>query len=223
MALFQEMTSVLPLTMTVIKISTARREEATARASEIIRKGGIAAFPTETFYGLGVRFDNEKALERLYELKHRPKEKAMPVIIGSREELKIITSSLPPSAERLIERFWPGPLTILLNASDGLSEFITSGTGKAAVRIPGDSFALDLVRSIGFPITATSANISGMPPADNPQDVMKYFPAGLDILIDGGKTPGGEASTIVDVTMEKPMIVRYGKIPEEKIMAALKH
>ena len=177
--------------------------------------------PTESFYGLGVRYDDESALRRLYELKQRPKEKAMPLIIGSMEALTHIAQSIPVTAERLIEKFWPGPLTILMNAVSGLSEFITSGTGKVAVRIPGKSFALELVKCLEFPVTATSANISGMPPAENPGEVVKYFPNSLDILVDGGLTPGGVASTIVDVTTERPVIVRQGKITEEMMLSVL--
>ena len=138
----------------------------------VLQRGGIIAFPTETFYGLGVKFDCHEALKRLYELKRRPREKAMPLIIGGREMLNEIVSldrlsntGLLSAAMILMERFWPGPLTLLFPAKAGLSEYLVAKTGMVAVRIPGESFALHLAEKAGFPITATSANPSGLLPA----------------------------------------------------------
>ncbi|HET6515148.1 MAG TPA: L-threonylcarbamoyladenylate synthase [Thermodesulfovibrionales bacterium] len=183
------------------------------KALAILRRGGIISYPTETFYGLGVKFDLPDSLKKLYELKRRPKKKAMPVIIGDRRSLSdVLLMSLSPAAEALVEQFWPGPLTLLLPAKEGLSDYLTARTGKIAVRIPGESFALHLARRAGFPITATSANVSGMPPADDIETVMKYFGEDIDLLIDGGKTPGGAPSTIVDISEEGFRIVRQGAI-----------
>lgn len=187
------------------------------RAAEIIREGGIVAYATETFYGLGADSGNETALRRLYDLKRRPFEKAMPVIIGTRDLLPLIASSVPPLADILAAACWPGPLTLLLPARDGLSPFISGTGGKVAVRIPGASFALDLARHLGIPITATSANISGSPPADNPDQVEAYFGDELDLLIDTGKSPGGAPSTIVDVMEDNIVIRREGAIPSAAI------
>jgi L-threonylcarbamoyladenylate synthase len=204
-----------------MKVIPYKDSGAVAEATDAIRKGAIAAFPTETFYGLGARYDNLIALKRLYDLKRRPKDKAMPVIIGNREALDLIATPPGDIAERIMEMFWPGPLTILLKARKGLSEFLTAETGKVAVRIPGRSFALELCRSLGIPSTATSANISGMPPACDPGDVIKYFGEGIDVLIDGGRTPGEKPSTIIDVTEERVAVLRQGAIPEEEIRKAL--
>lgn len=198
--------------MRTIRPAETGGAEAIAEASETIKKGGIIAFPTETFYGLGVKFDNIAALKKLYTLKHRSLDKALPLIIGEKRLLRLVTSSVPDSAEDLIRRFWPGPLTLLLPAQPTLSEFLTAKTGKIAVRIPGESFALDLVRSLDFPITATSANISGMSPADTADAVSRYFGDALDLLIDCGKTPGGMPSTIVDASGGKIRLVRPGAL-----------
>ena len=206
--------------MVHIKLSEIPRNEAVAEASRIILAGGIVAFPTETFYGLGVKYDDITALKRLYELKKRPGEKAMPLIIGNKGLLDLITTSLNRTAEILILRFWSGPLTILVPAIKGLPELITAGAGKVAVRMPGESFALDLVRSLPFPITATSANTSNGKPADNPDDVIGYFGDRLDMLIDGGKAPGGKPSTIIDITDTSVKVVRKGVISEEEILEA---
>jgi L-threonylcarbamoyladenylate synthase len=207
--------------MTIIRPAEAGIQDAVERASEVINRSGVIAYPTETFYGLGVKFDDSAALKKLYGMKHRPVEKALPLIIGDMRSLVLITSSIPGSAEKLIEKFWPGPLTLLLPARSDVSEFITAGTGKVAVRIPGESFALDLTRSLGFPITATSANISGMPPADNADDVIRYFGDLLDLIIDWGKTPGGKPSTIVDASEEKIRFLRAGAVPKEEVFAVL--
>ncbi|NJD56418.1 MAG: threonylcarbamoyl-AMP synthase [Nitrospirae bacterium] len=195
--------------------------EAIEQCIKALLQGDIVAFPTETFYGLGVRYDRHASLERLYAVKQRPLEKAMPLIIGKRALLDLITEDVPPAAERLMNRFWPGPLTLILPARASLSHYITAGTGSVAVRIPGSSFAQDLAAAIEFPITATSANISTQPPADSAEDVYRYFDAHVDIIVDGGRTPGRSPSTLVDATGGAPVIVRRGVIPEEEILRAL--
>lgn len=205
--------------MTIIRPAETGMSRAIEKASGTIKTGGVIAYPTETFYGLGVKFDNIAALMKLYGIKHRSWNKALPLIIGEKRLLELIASSITDSAEKLAEKFWPGPLTLLLPANPDISEFITAGTGKIAVRIPGESFALDLARSLGFPITATSANISGMPPADNADDVIRYFGDAIDLIIDCGKTPGGKPSTIVDASEKKIRILRAGAISAEEVLA----
>jgi len=195
--------------------------KALEQCTEALLQGGIVAFPTETFYGLGVRYDRHASLERLYAIKQRPLEKAMPLIIGKRDLLNLIAEDIPTAAERLMDRFWPGPLTLILPAKASLSYYITAGTGTVAVRIPGSSFAQDLAAAVEFPITATSANISTQPPADSADDVCRYFDARVDIIVDTGRTPGMAPSTLVDAAGESPVIVRRGIIPEEEIFRAL--
>ncbi|HCL81932.1 MAG TPA: threonylcarbamoyl-AMP synthase [Nitrospiraceae bacterium] len=185
-------------------------------AIAVLEKGGIVAYPTESFYGLGVKYDIEPALKRLYEIKQRPKEKAMPLIIGSVEQLPLLTDYISDSAKELMAKFWPGPLTVLFNARGGLSGYITSGN-KTAVRIPGESFALELAKAAGFPITATSANISGMPPAACASTVTDYFADAVDLIIDGGGTKGGLPSTIIDSTGSAPRILRRGAVDADSL------
>lgn len=196
--------------------------EATDAAVAALRSGGIICYPTETFYGLGVKFDMPESLKQLYELKKRPREKAMPVIIGDRVLLSEVVSpdwlaAVPHDARSLMERFWPGPLTLLLPAMEGLSEFLTAGTGMIAVRVPGESFALRLARKAGFPFTATSANLSGMPPAVNAREITDYFGERVTLLIDGGQAPGGLPSTIVDASGAAIRIIREGAIERREI------
>jgi L-threonylcarbamoyladenylate synthase len=184
---------------------------------ETLEKGGIIAYPTETFYGLGVKFDVEDSLKRLFEIKKRPEEKAIPLIIGNKGLLYILTTSVNSKAETLMNRFWPGPLTLIFSAKENLSDYITAGTHRVAVRIPGESFALHLARATGFPITATSANPSGMPPARDAETVIKYFDDKIDLIVDGGHTPGRSPSTIVDVTGDEIKIIREGAIDREQL------
>jgi len=195
--------------------------EALEKAAGTLKGGGVIAYPTETFYGLGVKFDSRAALENLFRLKGRSRNKALPLIIGEKRMLGLIASSVTESAAKLIEKFWPGPLTLLLPAKSTISGLLTAKSGKIAVRIPGESFALDLALSLKFPITATSANISGMPPAANIDDVISYFGDAIDLIIDCGKTPGGEPSTIVDASGVKARILRAGAISADEIFAAL--
>ncbi|HDL98967.1 MAG TPA: threonylcarbamoyl-AMP synthase [Desulfobacteraceae bacterium] len=183
-----------------------------ADSLEIIKGGGIIAYPTESFYALGVLATNEKALENLFLLKKRPIEKPLPLIVGGPEALAAVVKTVPDRAIELMKRFWPGPLTIVFEAADNVSDLLTAGTGRVAVRVPGDSIALHLAREAGFPITATSANISSEPPADNADAVLNYFGDSIDLIIDVGKTPGGRPSTIVDVTTDTLKILREGSI-----------
>jgi L-threonylcarbamoyladenylate synthase len=195
--------------------------EALRAASRVISRGGIAAVPTETFYGLCARYDDPAALERLYALKGRPRNRAMPLIIGDAGMVGLVAAQVTGPAQRLIRKFWPGPLTLLLDAREDLPQLITAGSGKVAVRVPGASFALDLARSIGIPLTATSANISGLPPAESAEEVLRHFGDGPDIVVDGGKTSGGMPSTIVEIKDGQVKIVRPGKITEEEVLRAV--
>jgi len=198
--------------MALLKVAVTNIREVLNTAVETLKTGGIVAYPTETFYGLGVKFDLEQSLKRLYEIKQRPKDKAMPLIIGEKRLLSSIASSINSAAESLIDGFWPGPLTLLVPAKENISEWLTAGTRKVAVRIPGESFALRLAKHAGFPITSTSANISGLPPARDAATVRKYFSDDIDLIVDGGEAPGGLPSTIVDTTGNGMRIVREGAI-----------
>ncbi len=206
--------------MRVIRISANDNKAALVEAAEEIRKGGIVAFPTETFYGLGVAFSKEETLSKLFELKRRPKDKPMPLIIGDIAALSVVASVPEKIALKIIKRFWPGPLTILFAAKTTIPCLITGGTGKVALRVPGSSFALDLARAVGYPLTATSANVSGMPPAQSADEVIGYFDEAIDIVIDGGRAPGERPSTIIDVSDGTIRLVRQGAVPYEDILKA---
>lgn len=181
-------------------------------SARTLKDRGIIAYPTESFYALGVLATDKDAVKRLYELKRRPAEKPLPVIVGDMDTLKSVVRTVPDAAKELMNRFWPGPLTIIFEAQNNVPDLLTGGSGKVAVRIPGESVALDLARSIRLPITATSANPSLMPPAQDSEAVKDYFEDKVDLIIDGGKAPGGRPSTIVDVTVLPPEVLREGSI-----------
>lgn len=201
--------------MKLLKLHRENNRQALVSAIRILEKGGIIAYPTETFYALGVKFDLPGSLGNLYEIKKRLREKALPLIIGKREMLGLVAAQLSKKTLSLMDRFWPGPLTLILAAKENISEYLTAGTHTVAVRIPGRSFALDLALAVDFPITATSANISGMPPAQDAATVVQYFGDTIDLVIDGGRTPGGNPSTIADVTGKDFRILREGAIGKE--------
>jgi L-threonylcarbamoyladenylate synthase len=205
--------------MTVMKVSEHHLGIILQNAIDILLSGGIVAYPTETFYALGVKFDMQDTLQRLYDLKQRPSEKAMPLIIGDQALLSSLSTSINRTALSLIENFWPGPLTLIVPAFTNLSPYITADTHTVAVRIPGESFALKLAQAARFPITATSANISGKPPASDAESVAEYFNAMIDLIIDDGMTPGGSPSTIVDVTGKHAILLREGAVKKENMAA----
>lgn len=187
-------------------------ESVLKNALHALKNNGVIAYPTESFYALGVDAQNEDAVRRLYELKKRPVDKPVPLIAGSREILKPLVKFIPPQAEFLMKEFWPGAVTMVFEAAEGLPDVLTAGIGKVAVRIPGESFALSLARAADFPITATSANHSGNSPAETADEVIKYFGEAIDLIIDAGKTPGGKPSTIIDITIAPFKVLREGRI-----------
>ena len=187
-------------------------EEIIPEALNTLKKGGIIAYPTESFYALGVPATDENAVRKLFALKKRPSDKALPLIVGDRYTLITCVKEIPAQAEELIARFWPGALTLIFEAKEHIPVLLTGSTGKVAVRIPGESAAFQFVSNLRLPITATSANPSSLPPADTVESVISYFGDQIDLIIDAGKTPGGKPSTIVDVTVSPPKVLRKGSV-----------
>ena len=208
--------------MSVIKLSEITLQKVLRDAVEKLNKGCIIAYPTETYYGLGAKFDIEESLKKIYYLKKRPLERALPLIIGEKGLLSELTIEINHMAHICMDAFWPGPLTLVLPAKEHLSGYITAGTHKVAVRIPGNSFALSLASASGFPITATSANPSGLPPATDAATILQYFGNEIDLIIDGGPAPGGLPSTIVDVTDDNMIILREGAVKKELLTILLR-
>ncbi|MCD6319717.1 MAG: threonylcarbamoyl-AMP synthase [Candidatus Desulfofervidaceae bacterium] len=190
------------------------------KAAAIIKKGGIIAYPTETFYGLGVNALDEKAVNKLFIVKKRPTSKPISILISDLNWLQKLVKRVPPVAEELISQYWPGPLTIVFEAAESVLKNLTAGTGKIAIRISSHPLAQRLVQLTSTPITATSANLFQMPPPISPEEIDEEIKRHIDAILNGGKTSGGMPSTIIDVTIQPPVILRKGAVtlawPEKK-------
>jgi L-threonylcarbamoyladenylate synthase len=195
--------------------------DAVQEAAARILRGGVVAMPTDTLYGLAVDPFNRDAVARLYEVKGRPADRALPLIAFDAAQVAAAIGVLPPIGSVLASAFWPGPLTLLLAAPSTLVSAVTADTGRVGVRVPADAVARAVCRAVGKPITATSANISGEPATADPDDVERTLGARIDLLLDGGATRGGPPSTIVDVSEASPRLVRAGAIAWDDIQVRL--
>ncbi|HSK63891.1 MAG TPA: L-threonylcarbamoyladenylate synthase [Pyrinomonadaceae bacterium] len=182
------------------------------KASDAISKGGVIAFRTDTFYGLGADPFNRLAVARVRELKGREDDKPILLLISDHAQISRLIINAPESFTRAAEKFWPGPLTIIGSAVPALSEEITAGTGTVGLRLPADEQVRELVRDCGGVLTATSANPSGREPARTALEVAAYFPSGLDLIVDGGAVTVTEPSTVLDALTSPPRVVREGAI-----------
>lgn len=187
-------------------------EESIKKAAILLRKGGIVAFPTETFYGLGANACDKQAVEKIFKIKKRTFKKPVLILISSVEMLKTVAEDIPEKSKILIEKFWPGPLTIIFNASECIPDIITAYTGKIGVRISSHPVAKRLVEIAGVPVTAPSANISGQNSISDPGEIIRIFKGRIDAIINAGITPGGMPSTVIDMTSSPPDIIRPGAI-----------
>ncbi|MBN2463882.1 MAG: threonylcarbamoyl-AMP synthase [Dehalococcoidia bacterium] len=191
-----------------------------SRAVEILKAGGLVAFPTDTVYGLGGDAFNAKVAERIYEVKQRPRNLPLPVLLADLAQVAAVVDSVPEIAQFLMRCFWPGGVTLVLPKKDSLPDIITAGGNRVAVRIPDHIMPLTLIREFGAPVIGTSANISDKPSPVTAEEVEQQLGGQIDLVIDMGKCPGGLESTVVDVTGETPVILRQGVVPEKEIKRA---
>lgn len=195
--------------------------ELLSEALATVRSGGVIVFPTETFYGLGADALNEAAVRRVASLKGRDPENPIPLIISDMEMLKDITTELPPLAERLMHHFWPGPLTLVLPAKKGIPTLLMNRDGGVGVRISSHPVASALVKDLGCPLTATSANLTGKGPARTIEEARSYFSSQVGIFLDGGKLEGKKGSTVVAIHRDQLKIIRDGEISPKELEEAL--
>jgi L-threonylcarbamoyladenylate synthase len=196
---------------------------AIVRAADLLRAGGLAAIPTDTLYGLAADAFQGEAVARVFAVKGRASDRALPLVAASTAQVRQYFGVLPPIGARLADRFWPGPLTLVLPAPDGLPPDVTGGLDTVGVRVPAHAVTTALCGACGVPLTATSANLSGDPPTDDPDSVVRALGDTIDVLVDAGRTPGGAPSTIVDVSGAEPRLVRAGAIAWEEVQACLRH
>ena len=187
------------------------------QAGEIIRQGGLVAFPTETVYGLGADALNEEAAAKIYAAKGRPSDNPLIAHIADLEMLKPLVEEIPPVAEKLMDAFWPGPMTLIFNKSNLVPKGTTGGLDTVAVRYPNHPIAQALIKAAGVSIAAPSANLSGKPSPTLGEHVIDDMDGRIDMIIDGGMVGMGLESTIIDVTVNPPMILRPGFITYEMV------
>lgn len=190
-------------------------------AAETIIKGGIVAFPTETVYGLGANALNAKAVEKVYEVKGRPKDNPSIVHIEDKKDVYRLTSEIPEKAEGLMKKFWPGPLTLIFKKSKIVPDITTASLDTVAIRMPDNKIALALIRGSKVPIAAPSANLAGKPSPTSAEHVIHDLYGKIDIILDGGKTRIGVESTVLDLTTGTPTLLRPGGITLEELESFL--
>ena len=196
-------------------------DQTSAHAASIITRGGVIAFRTDTFYGLGVDPFNRKAVQRIKELKGREDGKPILIIISDPDQVPRFIANPSTAFTQLAQAFWPGPLTLVGKAHANVPDEITAGTKTVGVRLPDDEGVRELVRTCGGALTATSANRSQAAPARDAQAVMDYFGESIDLIIDDGEAKTDRPSTVLDVSGADPTLVREGVIPWIKIQTTL--
>jgi L-threonylcarbamoyladenylate synthase len=206
----------------VIKVDPLNPErEAISRAAEIIRVGGLVAFPTETVYGLGADALNPRAVKKIFVAKGRPLDNPIIVHIAELAQLKVLADSLSAEAVALAERFWPGPLTLILKKSARVPDTVTAGQQTVAVRMPRNNVALALIRASGVPIAAPSANLSQRPSGTTGRHVFQDLAGRIDLVLDAGPVEIGVESTVLDTSTQPPAVLRPGAVTVDELGSIL--
>jgi tRNA threonylcarbamoyl adenosine modification protein (Sua5/YciO/YrdC/YwlC family) len=206
----------------LLKVSAVDPEKHAIRyAAEFLRRGRVVGVATDTFYGLAADPFNLSAVEEIYRVKGRPEDRALPILVNSIEQAMTLARDVPPLFLELAHKFWPGALTLLLDASHKLPLKITGNTRRVALRWPGSVVVGALIEQWGAPVTGTSANISGHPSCSNADDLMMQLGDRLPLILDSGETGALLSSTIVDLTGGGWQVVREGLVSEEEIESAL--
>ena len=192
--------------------ATSAASEAVHEAAAVLARGGLVAFPTESFYGLGADALDATAAARVVSVKGRPDGKPILVLVDSVAMAERVAAVVSDEVRALMARHWPGALTLVLPARAEVPQAVTAGSGTVGVRVPGHPLALALVRAAGRPVTAPSANPSGAPPPTTAAAVRAYFDGAVDLILDGGATAGGTGSTVADCTTWPPRVLRAGPV-----------
>ncbi len=207
----------------IIKINPKKPEISKIKeAAKILKRGGLVAFPTETVYGLGANALDEKAVKKIFKVKKRPFNDPLIVHIADKKDIYQLAKEVPPEAGKLINKFWPGPLTLVLKKTKIVPKITTAGLKTIAIRMPDNKIALSLIKETGFPIAAPSANLFGRPSPTKAEHVKEDLFNKIDLIIDGGKTKIGLESTVLDLTTKPPTLLRPGGITLEKLKKFLR-
>jgi L-threonylcarbamoyladenylate synthase len=200
------------------KIVGADSERNVTRAAQVILNGGVIVYPTETIYGLGANALEAKSVERVYQIKSRPKSNPILVLIPGVDALDELVLDVPDVGRELMEKFWPGPLTIVFKASPIVSTILTANSGKLGIRLSSDHFCRELLAICRIPITSTSANLSGEPNPNRIDMINRKVLNAVDLIVDAGELVSQTPSTVVDVTKGETQMVREGAIPFKSIL-----
>ena len=196
---------------------SAPEPEKIRAAAEVIKSGGLVAFPTETVYGLGANALDGRAALRIFEAKRRPADNPVIVHVSSEDDTYVLAEYVPELAERLMEKFWPGPLTLLLQRSEVVPNAVTGGLDTVAIRMPSHPVARALITEAGVPIAAPSANLAGRPSPTSAKHVLEDLGGRIEMVLDGGEIVHGVESTVLDLTVQPPMVLRPGPISVEEL------
>ncbi len=188
-------------------------------AVDVLKRKGVVAFPTDTLYGLGADALSVEAVDRVFEIKGRPKEMALPILLGTQDDLEKVAIEIPEVTWTLVNVFWPGQLTLILRKSPAVPQIVSGGKESIAVRMPNHEVPLYLVQKLGRPITGTSANPSGAANPASADEVRELLGAKVDYIVDVGPATSGAPSTILDLTQSTPRIVRAGPVSYESLQA----
>jgi L-threonylcarbamoyladenylate synthase len=206
----------------LVRIDPAEPERKAVRTlAGLLAADGVMAYPTETFYGLGAVLFSRKAVRRVFRLKARDAGKPLPLVVAGMDMIARIAAAPPPVFYRLASEFWPGPLTLVLKAAGSFPADLAGRGHTVAVRIPPAAWLRALVAEIGLPVTATSANVSGEREVSEPAEVRRLFEGKVDIIVDGGPTPGGLPSTVVDLSGDSPRVLREGAVLRSELSTFL--
>jgi len=206
----------------VLRINPDNPElEKIEQATKLLKAGEILAFPTDTVYGICADPFNEESVKRIFCAKRRSQDKPLQVLISHKTDLQSMMEGPSDLLKRLASEFWPGPLTIVVSAREGFPKWVTVGLNTVGIRMPANRIALELIEAFGSFIAATSANISGHKDPVSADDVLKYMDGLLPLIIDGGPTPGNIPSTVLNISVNPPVILRQGKLGVEDLKRAL--
>lgn len=192
-----------------------------AEAAAVLAEGGVIALPTDTVYGLAARADSDAAMRALFEVKGRRDDHPIPILLPATDGLPRAARVVPPDALRLAERFWPGPLTIVLPKAPAVSDLVTGGKPTVGLRVPDHSVALAILGACEFLVAVTSANLSGLPPARDAGQVAREFSGRVALIVAAGECPGGVPSTVVEIGAGGLRIIRAGALSVERLQEAL--
>ena len=198
----------------IVTIDRGAPEQAFSRCRDVVRSGGVVAYPTDTFYGLGADPRSEAAVERLFSIKGRGTHQPILLLLPGVDAVSDWSSSVSPAAKRLMERFWPGPLTLVFAARNDVLPALTAKTGRIGLRVPGNEITRSLLLFLGSALTGTSANLTGGAETRSAGDVVRELGDRLELVLDGGPSVGELPSTVVDVTSDRPIVLRQGAIAE---------